>query len=79
MKKSPREDCFEKEPFRISGNNIHTHTHTHTEREQQQQTTNRFNSRFDRAEHIISELEGKSEKATQRTNRERVSNFGETQ
>ena len=58
---------------------IHTHTHTHTHREQQQQTTNRFNSRFDRAEHIISELEGKSEKATQRTNRERVSNFGETQ
>ena len=58
---------------------IYTHTHTHTHTEQQQQTTNRFNSRLDRAEHMIGELEGKSEKATQRTNRERVSNFGETQ
>lgn len=55
---------------------IYIYVHTHIE--QQQQTTNRFNSRFDRAEHIIRELEGKSEKATQRTNRERVSNFGET-
>ena len=36
MKKSPREDCFEKEPFRIIGLEIiytytHTHTHTHTQ------------------------------------------------
>lgn len=32
MKKSPREDCFEKEPFRIIGLEIiYTYTHTHTQ------------------------------------------------